>query len=257
LLVDGRIAGLCTLILVFLTMRLGIAGAMKKAPSVRKIAGFDALEEAVGRATEMGRPVFYTPGYEDVSGTVAAASLAGVDVLGYVSRLTSRYDTKLSVTVGHANTYALSQEVVKNAYISEGKGQAFSEDMIRFVSNQQFAFTAASLGVVQREKPATALYIGYFAAEAVILAEAAVAIGAISIAGCTNIFQIPFFAAACDYTMIGEEFLAAGAFISKDPQRTGGIVGQDYMKLIVITFILVGAIMASAGSKALPALMVH
>jgi hypothetical protein len=34
-----------------------------KLPSLRKIAGLQALEEAVGRATEQGRPIFWTSGW--------------------------------------------------------------------------------------------------------------------------------------------------------------------------------------------------
>ena len=33
---------------------------------IRKIAGVDAVEEAVGRATEMGKPVLFIPGIADV-----------------------------------------------------------------------------------------------------------------------------------------------------------------------------------------------
>ena len=72
-----------------------------------------------------------------------------------------------------------------------------------------------------------------------------------AIAGATNHFQIPFFAAACDYTMIGEEFLAAGAFISQDPNRIGGVTGQDYVKAIAALLVLVGALMVTMGNKSL------
>src|SRR5207249_2098393 len=35
-------------------------------PFVRRLAGIDAIEEAIGRATEMGRPVLYVPGIQDI-----------------------------------------------------------------------------------------------------------------------------------------------------------------------------------------------
>lgn len=249
--IAGRASGFVALVIVFVGMLIGIARAKKQLPHFRKIAGLEAMEEAVGRATEMGKPVFYTPGYADVSGTTAAPSLAGLDLLGSVGRLTARYDTKLEVSVGHPNTYTLAQEVLRAAYLQEGHPDAYNDEMIRFTSEIQFAYTAATLGMVQRAKPATCFFTGYFAAEAIILSEAAAAVGAMAIAGCTNHFQTPFFAAACDYTMIGEEFLAAGAFISQDPQRIGGVAGQDYAKAIAVILLLVGAVLFTLGDKTL------
>jgi hypothetical protein len=255
LFIAGRASGFIALVIVFVSMLIGVARAKQRLPNFRKIAGLEAIEEAVGRATEMGKPVFYTPGFGDVSGTTAAPSLAGLDLLGYVGKLTARYDTRLEVSVGHPNSYTLAQEVLRNAYLSEGRPDSYNDEIIRFTSEIQFAYTAATLGMIQRGKPATCFFTGYFAAEAIILSEAAAAIGAMAIAGATNHFQIPFFAAACDYTMIGEEFLAAGAFISKDPNRIGGVAGQDYVKAIAALVLLVGALLVTMGNKSLADLL--
>lgn len=249
MLIQGRVSGLVALIVIFACIQYGLARARKKEQYFRPIAGLDAVEEAIGRATEMGKPVLYSPGYADVAGTTAPPTIAGLDLLSHVGRLAARYDTKLLVTVGHANTYALALEVMRNAYLAEGKPDAFNPENIFFTSDVQFAFTAATLGVAQREKPAATFYTGYFAAEAIILAEAAAAVNSISIAGTTNYFQIPFFVAACDYTMIGEEFLAAGAFISKDPARIGSIAGQDYVKILAIAVVVIGAVLKTMNNN--------
>ena len=55
--------------------------------------------------------------------------------------------------------------------------------------------------------------VGHFASEAINFAEASAAVNAISISGTESTYQLPFFTAACDYTMIGEELMAAGAYI--------------------------------------------
>jgi len=245
LLVEGRVSGLVALIVMFICIYLGLASARKRTLHFRRIPGLDAIEEAVGRATEMGKPILFTPGYANVSGKTGPASLAGLDLLAHVGRLAARYDTSLTVTVGHPNTYALAFDVLRNAYLAEGKPDAFDPEEIYFTSEIQFAFTAATLGVIQRAKPAAAFLTGYFAAEAIILSEAAASTGSITISGTTNYFQIPFFVAACDYTMIGEEFLAAGAFISGDPRRIGSIAGQDYAKVLAIALVVVGFVLSS------------
>jgi hypothetical protein len=50
---------------------------------VRKIAGLEAIDEAVGRATEMGRPVLFIPGISDMDDV---QTLAALTILGRVSR---------------------------------------------------------------------------------------------------------------------------------------------------------------------------
>ncbi len=87
------------------------------------------------------------------------------------------------------------------------------------------------------------------------MAEAAAAVGAISIAGCASSFQLPYFAAACDYTLIGEELLAVGAFISEEPERTGAIASQDYVKVAVTVLILLGSLLVTMGNNKLVELL--
>jgi hypothetical protein len=250
-LVAGRIAGFWALFISFALMLLAVYRSRTTVPKIRPLAGLEAIEEAVGRATEMGKPVLFTPGYGDVAGTNAAPTIAGLDMLGYVGRLAARRDTKMAVTVGHPNTYAVALDVLRSAYMVEGRPDALGDDAVTFGSEIQFAFTAHTLGRIQREKPATCLFLGYFAAEAIIVAEAAVAAGSISIAGATNHFQLPFFVAACDYTLIGEEFLAAGAYVSNDPRRIGSIQGQDWVKAIAVALAVIGVIMQAFGNKSM------
>ena len=57
--------------------------------------------------------------------------------------------------------------------------------------------------------------------------------------------QLPFFVAACDYTLIGEELFAASAYLSKDPKLLGSLKGQDVGKALFILGILVGVILIS------------
>jgi hypothetical protein len=91
-----------------------------------------------------------------------------------------------------------------------------------------------------RDKPAACFYMGSFFAESLILAETGNSIGAIQIAGTAQPAQLPFFVAACDYTLIGEEFFAASAYLSGQPDQLGSLKGQDIGKLIVGAGIVTG-----------------
>ena len=138
--------------------------------------------------------------------------------------------------------YVVAREIVKEAYTDAGRPDAFNPDNIYFLTENQWAYTAAVCGTMVREKPATNLFLGYFWAESLALAETGASTGAIQIAGTDSVFQLPFFITACDYTLIGEELYAASAYLSREPLLISSLKGQDWGKMVII-FIL---IMASA-----------
>ncbi|MCD6277414.1 hypothetical protein J7J69_04135, partial [candidate division WOR-3 bacterium] len=91
-----------------------------------------------------------------------------------------------------------------------------------------------------------------------ILAETGHSVGAIQIAGTTAKEQLPFFVAACDYVLIGEEMLAASSYIGREPVMLGSVKGSDWGKVFLLAIIgigvaigTIGSILQSAGNGAL------
>ncbi len=208
---------------------------------IRRIAGLDAVEEALGRATEMGRATLYVPGLSSVADV---ATIASLNILSEVAKKTARFGTPLIVPTSDPIVYTVAREVVKESYTAAGRPDAFHQDIVFFVTDQQFAFAAAVDGIMTREKPATNFLIGMFWAESLILAETGAATGAIQIAGTDAVAQLPFFITACDYTLIGEELYAASAYISREPLLLGGIKAQDYSKALITIIIVVFSLIA-------------
>ena len=202
---------------------------------LRTIPGLKAVEEAVGRSTEMGRPILYVPGIMDMN---EVETVAGVVVLGHVANMTAQYETELDVPVARAIVMQSARQVTKEAYLTQGRPEMFNEDMVHYITDDQFAYAAAVNGIMQRDEPAACLYMGKFFAESLLFAETGNSIGAIQIAGTGSQTQIPFFVTACDYTLMGEEFFAASAYLSKQPELTAGITAQDIIKIILVGFIL-------------------
>jgi len=207
---------------------------------LRTIPGLKAVEEAVGRSTEMGKPVLYVPGIMDMD---QVETVAGVIVLGHVSKMTARYETTLNVPVSRAIVMKAAREACKESYLMEGRPDMFHDDMVHYLTDEQFAYAAGVNGIMVREKPAACMYMGKFYAESLILAETGNSIGAIQIAGTASQAQIPFFVTACDYTLIGEEFFAASAYLSGRPELIGGVKGQDMIKVFIIGLILAGVVL--------------
>jgi len=212
---------------------------------IRKIAAITAVEEAVGRATEMGKTVLFVPGNQDMDNV---QTVAGLTILSAVARKTAEYETSLTVPTSRSLVMATAREVVKQSYQAAGRPDLFREDMVYYVTDEQFGYVAALDGFMLREKPAACFYLGAFFAESLVLAETGNSIGAIQVAGTAQPTQLPFFVAACDYTLIGEELFAASAYLSHDLRMLGSLRGQDVGKALAMVSIVVGCILLTFGS---------
>ena len=212
---------------------------------LRKISGLEAVDEAIGRATEMGRPILFIPGIQDLDNV---QTVAGLTILGRIARTIADYDTKINMPVSRSIVMATARETIKQAYVAAGRPDAYSDDMVYYLTDEQFGYVAAVDGIMVREKPATCFYLGAFFAESLIMAETGNSIGAIQIAGTAMPSQLPFFIAACDYTLIGEELFAASAYLSDEPKQLGALKGQDVGKIIAMTVIVILCILLSVAA---------
>jgi hypothetical protein len=197
----------------------------------------------------MGRATLYVPGLSSIADV---ATIASLNILGEVAKKTAKFGTPLIVPNTDPIVYTVAREIVKESYTAVGRPDAFNQDIVFFVTDQQFAYAAAVDGIMAREKPATNFLIGMFYAESLILAETGAMTGAVQIAGTDAVAQLPFFITACDYTLIGEELYAASAYLSREPLLMGAIKGQDYSKVIIVGLILLGTLLALAARLPVP-----
>lgn len=216
--------------------------ARRKEIFLRRIPGLDAVDEAIGRATELGKPILYMTGAHDMNdpSTIAAAV-----ILGRVAKKAAAYETELLVPHREPITMAVCQEITKQAYMEAGKPDLFKEDANFFITSDQFSYTAAVDGIMLRRKPAANFFMGSYFAESLLLTETGASTGAIQIAGTDSDHQLPFFVTTCDYTLIGEELYAASAYLSKEPVQVGTLRGQDLGKAFILGVIGVGTLLAT------------
>ncbi len=240
---DNRVATLVIFALFSVIIILFISVARRgRELFIRRIAGLNAVDEAIGRSTEMGRKVLYIPGIMSIDEIQTIASLA---ILKHVALQTARYNTPLEVPNKDPLTFAAARETVKEAYLEAGRPDLFQEEIVNYVTYDQFAYTASVTGKMVREKPAVNFLIGSFYAESLLLAEAGQASGAIQISGTAEVAQLPFFVCATDYTLIGEELYAASAYLSREPVMLGSIKGQDVFKFLLLVYLVIGIIVIS------------
>jgi hypothetical protein len=211
---------------------------------VRRIAGIDAIDEAVGRCAELGRPVVFSTGLTQINPILYAT----LGVLYHVARRAARYKARILLPQNAPDVMAVAEEVLRDGYRDEGRLSAFDPKQVVFLSDEQFAFAAGYIGLVQREKAGSTFLFGTFAAESLVLAEAGQQVGAMQVAATVSPEQVAFFICACDYTLIGEELFAASAYLTREPVQLGSLCGQDRTKLVFVVLIVLGVLIATFNS---------
>ncbi|MEO0275390.1 MAG: fibronectin type III domain-containing protein [candidate division WOR-3 bacterium] len=235
-----RTSVLILLIIILAFLLYFVRRAKKEELFIRKITGLDAIDEAVGRSTELGRPLLFILGL----GTIAEIpTIAGLSILKRVAKKAGEYEVDIIVPCYDPVVFVAAQETVKEGFIEAGRPDLYKEGNVFFLSYDQFGYAAGCDGIMVRERPGAIFLQGYFYAESLILAETGNSIGAIQISGTTAVTQLPFFIAATDYTLIGEEMYAASAYLTRDPLSLATIKGEDYVKVLLIIIVIAGLIL--------------
>lgn len=249
---DG--AGFALLTFIFVSVLLYRSFRKVKSgtkPYLRPIQATAGLEEAIGRAAEMGRPVHFTPGSDGFSSATAGQALAALICLSHVAALCAKYDVRLIVTNRRPEVHPLTEEIVRQALLIAGKAESYRPTDVRFFSDDQFAYASGVVGVISGEQTASNIMLGGYYAESLMFAEAGATYGNVQIAGTASISQIPFFVTTCDYWLIGEELYAAAAILSEDPSQIASLMTQDVVRVVVVCLLLLGALTATLGSDAI------
>lgn len=250
---SGKIVSLILLVAVFVSTIYYMRS--EKMPYIRKVAAIDVIEEAIGRSTEMGKPIMLSYGTRDFSNAFVIACLS---ILSFVSRMVAEVENRIIVPIGGTNSAMITRpvavDIVRSAYEAEGKGDLFNENDIPFISSEFWSFTAGYVGLILREKPGS-LIMGPETADAAMYVEEANAVGALTIATGSYIGNVSVLACAADYVMIGEEALAAGAYLSKEKSRITTLVTVDNFKFLAIILIILGIILVQSGSTFLTELL--
>jgi len=232
---------LSTLIVVPSLVFIALARRKKFIPPVRRIRGVDMVDEAIGRSIEMGRPMVMTVG----SPGIGPLLLAVMGIMGHIARAAAKFRQRFFVPQNDVTVMALVSEYLNEVYRDAGRPELFRMEMTPYLSDQQFSYASGYMGLVHREKAGACFLIGSFAAESLILAEAGQQIGAMQVSGTVDYSQIPFLITSTDYTLVGEEVYAAGAYLSDDPVQKGSVAGQDAAKAVLIALFLTGVIWAT------------
>jgi hypothetical protein len=216
--------------------------------SIRTLDAIGKMEEAVGRATEMGKPLHFSYGM----GAFDAQYFAAFTLLEYAASLCAKYDSRMIVSIALPEVVPMTEEVIRKAYTDAGKIDSYKPDDIRFWGGSH---NPAMIGTISREQVAGNFMIGSLFHESILGIEAAARNNAIQVGGTANTHQLPFIAAGCDAIFIGAEMFAAAAQLHPTPVRVGSVSAEDWLTRLMVVLMAVGAVMVTFGNSALANLM--
>jgi hypothetical protein len=247
---DYRFAAYATLLILIVAGVLAgiVLARCGRALPIRDIPGLSAFDEAVARATEMGRPALFTTG--GVCDPRRVQLYASMPLLRRVAALSGELGNRLVVPVAYAETLPVHANATRDGYIDAGALGDYRSDDVRYFPGGQFFFAMATMGWMLKEQPAACFYFGWWEADSLMLAETGQTINALQIAGTDQLYQVPFFVVACDYTIIGEEFWASSAKMSGEPGLLGSLGAQDLFKLAIVGLMVAGILLCQHGEFA-------
>jgi hypothetical protein len=224
---------------------------------MRPLKALEALPEAMGRAAEVGRPVVCTIGPPRVQrGDEVAMALAGLAVLRHVCKLAGELKVKVLSTTRYAEWIPAMDAAMRGGYLESGNPGLYNKDTdLQYMGSEGVSWHLGTMGLIARSRAASTIMVGFFGFEAMLLTEASSAVGAVQIGGTATMKSLPFLVAGCDYSLIGEEIYAAGAYLSQNNMQGATIFAQDIAKFAALLLILVGSIASTVGFGTLAAIL--
>ncbi len=232
---------LFTGLLVFFTIQI----RRGHKPGLRQIRAFDLLKGLMGRTVESGRTLHLSLGLGGLANQTTADTLAGLAVLHFLSDQGA--ETGLPPTVSLADPVALlfAQNVVRHAHTDQPAGLETAIRQTRWIAPQPAAFAAGVMNILNSEKVAGNVMVGYFGDEYLLMGETAARHGMAHLGGTSNPNTLPFIYASAQQTLLGEEIYAAGAYLKNIPAHLASLVTQDAMRWLAALVMLGGVLVAT------------
>jgi hypothetical protein len=221
---------------------------------IRRIEALDAIDDMIGRATEMGGTVLMGSGASKLYQAGASETMMAFAVVRYVVERTAKLGTRVIAACGSPDHIPILEDTVQQAAMVAGNPDYYrgGGEIVRMIGGDYWSFITANLMLLRPESGENVKALigfgasGGYSAAGPTIGMAANLAGVISLGGTANVHQIHNFVACFDYAVIGDEVYALSAYLTRDPREIGNIMGLDYAKVIIVLMLIVGALYAVA-----------
>jgi len=213
---------------------------------LRELPAVRAIPDAIRRATEMGKPVYYAPGSHPLThGTYGGATMAGLTILRYVSRLCAEQQTRLVCHITEQDALPVANEAIRMGCISAGHPEEEKRQTIEFTGtgNNLLPFSAAQM----RDQAGASIVFGDSGATTMIVISSAAYANIFQIYGNTEDSNCCWLPPMVDYFVMCDGPQAAAAYVGQEPEIMNTVLGFDIQKLAIMGIIILGLILQVFG----------
>jgi len=213
--------------------------------SLRPIAAFAHLTQAMGRAAESGRPIHIGLGTGGVGDATTVESMAALTLLDQLAQKAAAYDAQPIVTTADPVLMIAASDRVRQWYARRNFLEGFDAARIRLVAPDRTAYAAGVADMLGNEPLSGNVLLGAFGDEYLLMGEVGARQAFSQVAGATDPMVLPFVLATSDQPLLGEEIFAAGAYLGKLPAHVGSLFAQDWMRVFLVLIVLAGVAVKS------------
>lgn len=211
---------------------------------LRPLRGYRALLNQVGRAVESGRQIHVGLGRGGLHQVSSPASLAALRTLENLAGKSSASTAPPFVTVNDGTLLLAAQDKVRQAYDAAGRTGELAPAPAQFMADSAypFVYAAAANALIHSENVGSNILLGHFGVEIGIVCEAGSRRQVAQIVGSVDLEAVALAMAVTDDVLVGEEMLAAGAYLEGKPSQIASVQAQDVLRWVIALAVLVNSV---------------
>lgn len=231
----GVVVGITALLLFFTWQMRG------RSLNLRPLPPYALLKGQVGRAVESGRQLHLTMGRASLTSMASPTSIAALTVLDAVAEDGCANGTPPLATVGEGTLLPAAQASLLHAYNQAQYTSGFEPGAAQFLASDTdpFAYAGGVTNVIHQDNVSSTVSVGRFGPELALIVAAAERQSGNQIVGADDPLALALATAVSQNVLIGEELLAAGAYLEGKSSQYASIQVQDILRWL-IGLVLVG-----------------
>jgi hypothetical protein len=224
------------LLLVLLTLRQKRGGKV----TLRPLPSYNSLKGQMGQAIESGGRLHVTLGQGGLHTSASIASVAGLSVLDNLAQEGTVSDAAPLVTVGEGTLLPAAQDSLQRGLVKVNPHLPMDAKLVQFVAHESdnFAYAAGVASIMQQNRVIGNVMAGRFGVELAIIGEAGQRQEIEQVIGTDDPVGLAVATAVTDQVLVGEEHLAAPAYVKGEPGQIASLQTQDILRIVAAVTIL-------------------
>jgi hypothetical protein len=210
--------------------------------SLRRIPAFESLHGLLGVVTESGKKVHVSLGNAEIGGDQTSALSMGLTVLRSLADQGASLGAMPVVTVADPALMIMAQDMLYRAYERKGQSAQYQATDVHMIAPNASAYAVGVQDTLDDEEVMANVMVGPFGDEFLLMAETGAQREMVQILGSNAVGAQPFMVATSDHVLVGEEFYAAGAYLTERPEHVASLRLQDGLRVLIAVAIVIGVL---------------